>query len=69
MARQDVRLDITDLYVFRGEVGTVFVMDVNHSLDMEVTARPSRLVSARTRCPTRSVPRPRTASSRSTADQ
>lgn len=32
IARQDVRLDITDLYVFRGEVGTVFVIDVCHSL-------------------------------------
>jgi hypothetical protein len=28
LARQDVRLDITDLYVFRGESGTVFVVDV-----------------------------------------
>ncbi|WP_212909593.1 DUF4331 family protein [Streptomyces sp. TS71-3] len=28
LARQDVRLDITDLYVFRGETGTVFVLDV-----------------------------------------
>ena len=26
LARQDVRLDITDLYVFRGETGTVFVI-------------------------------------------
>jgi hypothetical protein len=32
IARQDVRLDITDLYVFRGESGTVFVMDVNPSI-------------------------------------
>ena len=32
LARQDVRLDITDLYVFRGEVGTVFVMNVCHSI-------------------------------------
>lgn len=31
IARQDPRLDITDLYVFRGERGTVFVMDVSHS--------------------------------------
>ena len=31
-ARQDVRLDITDLYVFRGEMGTVFVMNVCHSI-------------------------------------
>jgi Domain of unknown function (DUF4331) len=32
IARQDVRLDITDLYVFRGEEGTVFVMNVCHSI-------------------------------------
>ena len=32
IARQDVRLDITDLYVFRGERGTVFVMNVCHSI-------------------------------------
>ena len=32
MLRQDVRLDITDLYVFPGEVGTVFVMNVCHSI-------------------------------------
>ncbi|GAA4196674.1 hypothetical protein GCM10022252_44400 [Streptosporangium oxazolinicum] len=32
IARQDVRLDITDLYVFRGETGTVFVMDVCPSI-------------------------------------
>jgi hypothetical protein len=31
LARQEVRLDITDVYVFRGEVGTVFVMNVNSS--------------------------------------
>jgi hypothetical protein len=31
-ARQDVRLDITDLYVFRGETGTVFVINVCHSI-------------------------------------
>ena len=28
----DVRLDITDLYVFRGETGTVFVINVCHSI-------------------------------------
>ncbi len=32
VARQDIRLDITDLYVFRGEVGTVFVINVCHSI-------------------------------------
>jgi hypothetical protein len=31
LAYQDVRLDITDVYLFRGEVGTVFVMCVNSS--------------------------------------
>jgi hypothetical protein len=31
LACQDVRLDITDVYLFRGEVGTVFVMCVNSS--------------------------------------
>jgi uncharacterized protein DUF4331 len=31
-ARKDVRLDITDLYVFRGDEGTAFVLNVNHSL-------------------------------------
>ena len=32
IAREDVRLDITDLYVFRGEKGTVFVINVCHSI-------------------------------------
>src|SRR4051794_3627914 len=32
IARADVRLDITDVYLFRGERGTVFVMNVGHSL-------------------------------------
>lgn len=32
LARQDVRLDITDLYVFKGETGTVFVINVCHSI-------------------------------------
>jgi len=32
IARQDVRLDITDLYVFRGQAGTVFAINVCHSL-------------------------------------
>ena len=31
LARQDTRLDITDVYLFRGTSGTVFVMDVNSS--------------------------------------
>lgn len=31
-ARKDVRLDISDVYLFRGELGTVFVMNVCHSL-------------------------------------
>jgi len=32
IARQDIRLDITDLYVFRGERGTVFAINVCHSI-------------------------------------
>lgn len=32
LARQDVRLDVTDLYVFRGDVGTALVINVCHSL-------------------------------------
>jgi hypothetical protein len=32
IARQDIRLDITDLYVFRGESGTAFVINVCHSI-------------------------------------
>ena len=32
IARQDVRLDVTDLYLFRGETGTVFVINVCHSI-------------------------------------
>ena len=32
IARQDIRLDITDLYVFRGESRTVFIIDVCHSI-------------------------------------
>jgi hypothetical protein len=32
LARQDVRLDITDLYVFRGEQGTVLIINVCHSI-------------------------------------
>jgi hypothetical protein len=32
IARLDVRLDTTDLYVFRGETGTAFVVNVCHSL-------------------------------------
>jgi hypothetical protein len=36
IARQDVRLDITDLYVFRGEIGTVFIINVCHSIAGEI---------------------------------
>jgi hypothetical protein len=36
LARQDIRLDITDLYVFRGESGTVFVINVCHSLGGDI---------------------------------
>jgi hypothetical protein len=38
LARQDVRLDITDLYVFRGETGTVLVINVCHSLAGDIPA-------------------------------
>ncbi|WP_158166611.1 DUF4331 family protein [Mycolicibacterium smegmatis] len=38
LARQDIRLDITDLYVFRGETGTVFVINVCHSLGGDIPA-------------------------------
>lgn len=31
-------MDITDLYVFRGEIGTVFVIDVCHSIAGEIPA-------------------------------
>ncbi len=31
LAREDTRLDITDVYLFRGTMGTVFVMNVNSS--------------------------------------
>jgi hypothetical protein len=31
LSRADNRLDLTDQFVFRGEAGTVFVMDVNSS--------------------------------------
>ena len=40
IAREDVRLDITDLYLFRGETGTVFVIDVCHSIAAEVLGKP-----------------------------
>jgi Domain of unknown function (DUF4331) len=38
IARQDIRLDITDLYVFRGETGTAFVINVCHSIAGPVPA-------------------------------
>jgi len=38
LARQDVRLDITDLYVFRGEAGTVFVINLCHSIAGDIPA-------------------------------
>ncbi len=38
IARQDIRLDITDLYLFRGETGTVFVINVCHSIAGEIPA-------------------------------
>jgi hypothetical protein len=36
LARQDVRLDITDLYAFRGEAGTALVINVCHSIAGEI---------------------------------
>jgi hypothetical protein len=36
IALQDIRLDITDLYVFRGETGTVFLINVCHSIFGEI---------------------------------
>lgn len=39
IARQDPRLDITDLYVFRGEHGTVLISDHSHSLAGEDVPR------------------------------
>ena len=32
LAREDTRLDITDVYLFRGTAGTVFVMNINSSV-------------------------------------
>jgi Domain of unknown function (DUF4331) len=32
LAREDTRLDITDVYLFRGTAGTVFVMNTNSSV-------------------------------------
>lgn len=32
IARQDIRLDLTDLYVFRGETGSAFVINLCHSI-------------------------------------
>jgi hypothetical protein len=36
IARKDVRLDITDLYVFRGETGTAFVINLCPSIAGEI---------------------------------
>ncbi|NMO55417.1 DUF4331 domain-containing protein [Actinoplanes sp. TBRC 11911] len=41
VTRDDTRLNIADLYVFRGEEGTVFVMNVNHSFFADVTGKQS----------------------------
>jgi hypothetical protein len=35
-ARQDIRLDITDLYVFRGQTGTAMIINVCHSFGGDV---------------------------------
>ncbi|GAA3555837.1 hypothetical protein GCM10022197_08780 [Microlunatus spumicola] len=37
LARQDVRLDLTDLYAFRGATGTVLVVNASHSLGEPAT--------------------------------
>jgi hypothetical protein len=37
LARQDIRLDLTDLYVFAGQTGTVLVINVCHSFGGDVT--------------------------------
>ncbi|MCD0484057.1 DUF4331 domain-containing protein [Streptacidiphilus sp. ASG 303] len=39
LARSDVRLDITDFYVFRGETGTVFAINVSPSIAGEDAPR------------------------------
>jgi hypothetical protein len=36
LARQDIRLDITDLYVFDGQTGTVLVINVCHSFGRDI---------------------------------
>jgi hypothetical protein len=36
LARQDIRLDITDLYCFKGQTGTAFVINVCHSIAGDV---------------------------------
>jgi hypothetical protein len=38
IARQDIRLDNTDLYAFRGETGTVFIINVCHSIFRPIPA-------------------------------
>ncbi len=38
LARKDIRLDITDQYVFRGQMGTVFAIGVCHSIFGSVSA-------------------------------
>ncbi|CDO08888.1 DUF4331 domain-containing protein [Mycolicibacterium cosmeticum] len=38
IARQDIRLDITDLYLFRGESGTVLIINVCHSMGGDIPA-------------------------------
>lgn len=37
IAREDIRLDITDLYLFRGEIGTVFLINVCHSIAGDIS--------------------------------
>ena len=39
LSRRDNRLDLTDQYVFRGETGTVFVLDVG-GMQIILSAQP-----------------------------
>ncbi|WP_203194233.1 hypothetical protein [Xanthobacter dioxanivorans] len=52
LARQDIRLDITDLYVFRGETGTVLAINVCHSIFGSI---PSRAITPRAGTSSRSI--------------
>jgi hypothetical protein len=56
IARQDIRVDITHLYVFRGGTGTVFSINVRHSIFGPIPERgyhPERMAYTDV-CPVRS---------------